>query len=124
MFKYEVKNYEEFYNCAMHGTPMFIDRKIKNYPIPEVYGVIFSVKEESDFKIIECTMELNRDMPYVDFMKMVLNIKLNENTQVRVFKPEQILDLYSQYSDNSEYSFFVLDDVIERFVEFNNTPHN
>lgn len=117
MIKYDVKTFEEFFKCMTLCNPVYIERKVKNNPIPEIYGLIFPYASNDAISIALCMIDDNADMNYKDFIKMIINTNLTNETKVRVLTLENSLDIYETFS---EHNLFVLDTLIEKDIEINN----
>ena len=118
MFKYPVENYESFQKCMSRTRLVYIDKPVKNYPIPDLYGLIFPFIKDNKIVIAVFTVDNNTHIPSDEFEKMLINVKFPGDVNVNMFTLDDTLDIYEHYSN--DYKMFVLDDIIERNIEINN----
>ena len=115
MIKYNITRYEEFSTCIVRTRPVYLEKVIKYDPIPEMYGLILPFIKDNKIVIGVFTVEDNKHIPYREFEKMLININMPGNSNVKLFNLDDLLNIYEDY-DNKHYRLFILDDLIERNI--------
>lgn len=126
MIKYDITNFKAFRKCIEKGHNILIEQIEDDFPIPEIYGVIFPVTENSKF-IGVCIRDFNTEIDKDQFEKILIRGDVSpENCQIKYYGADMWYDIYDLFSkkevskdssDDTCFNLVVLDDSIYRAYE-------
>ena len=108
MEKYEVGSFNQFFNCICKHVPVYIEKVVNDYPIPELHGFVYPFTRENNLVFALCLYADNTHIEFNVFRKMIINKKISDDTRVKIFNVEDCLSIY-QYLMIHQNSLFVLD---------------